>query len=137
MSKTEFKQWESLEEGSSIDTQKVIDALCFNEKGLIPVIAQQYNSKSVLMMAWMNREALEETLQTGRVCYYSRSRQSLWRKGESSGHVQSLKSLRIDCDGDCLLVSVDQKGAACHTFRPNCFFFHVEGNNVTISTATE
>src|SRR5579871_4126248 len=94
----------------------------FNENGLIPVIAQQHDSGEVLMMAWMNREALDETLATGRVCYYSRSRQKLWRKGETSGQVQTLRELRLDCDGDTILLLVDQQGVACHTGRRNCFF---------------
>ena len=84
------------------------------------------------MMAWMNREALEETLATGRVCYFSRSRKKLWRKGESSGQVQMLKELRIDCDADTVLVKVDQTGPACHTGRRDCFYWKADANNVTI-----
>jgi phosphoribosyl-AMP cyclohydrolase len=94
----------------------------FNADGLIPVIAQQHDTGEVLMLAWMNREALDETLATGRVCYYSRSRGRLWRKGESSGQVQKLVELRLDCDGDTILLQVDQTGVACHTGRRNCFF---------------
>jgi phosphoribosyl-AMP cyclohydrolase len=94
----------------------------FNAEGLIPVIAQQHDTGEVLMLAWMNREALEETLVTGRVCYYSRSRGKLWRKGETSGQVQKLVELRLDCDGDTILLRVDQLGVACHTGRRNCFF---------------
>jgi phosphoribosyl-AMP cyclohydrolase len=94
----------------------------FNAEGLIPAIAQQHDSGEVLMMAWMNREALAETLETGRVCYYSRSRNALWRKGESSGQIQRLVELRLDCDGDTILLQVDQTGVACHTGRRNCFF---------------
>lgn len=96
--------------------------LSFNADGLIPVIAQQHDTGEVLMLAWMNREALDETLATGRVCYYSRSRGRLWRKGESSGQVQKLLELRLDCDGDTILLQVDQTGVACHTGRRNCFF---------------
>jgi phosphoribosyl-AMP cyclohydrolase len=96
--------------------------LKFNDDGLIPAIAQQHDSGEVLMMAWMNRDAIAETVATGRVCYYSRSRQKLWRKGESSGQEQSLKELRWDCDADTILMMVDQKGVACHTGRRNCFF---------------
>ena len=84
------------------------------------------------MMAWMNRAAIEETLATGRVCYYSRSRGGLWRKGESSGQTQILKSLRIDCDGDTLLLDVDQTGPACHTGRRDCFFWRVDGDEVEL-----
>ena len=94
----------------------------FNEDGLIPVIAQQHDTGEVLMLAWMNREALDETIATGQVCYYSRSRQKLWRKGETSGQVQKLIELRLDCDGDTILLQVDQTGVACHTGRRNCFF---------------
>jgi phosphoribosyl-AMP cyclohydrolase len=101
---------------------QVIAAIKFNADGLVPAIAQQFDTGEVLMMAWMNRDALAETLKTGRVCYWSRSRRKLWRKGESSGQVQALKDLRWDCDGDTLLVLVDQSGVACHTGRRNCFF---------------
>ena len=90
--------------------------------GLIPAIAQQHDTGEVLMMAWMNVESLNETLSTGRVCYYSRSRRALWRKGETSGQVQMLVDLRLDCDGDTILLLVDQHGVACHTGRRNCFY---------------
>ena len=103
----------------------VIDKLKYNHDGLIPAIAQQQQSGEVLMMAWMNRESIEETLTTNRACYWSRSRQSLWRKGESSGQVQTLVSMDFDCDGDTLLLTVDQKGPACHTGRRSCFFNRV------------
>jgi len=101
---------------------RLLDAIRFDAKGLVPCIAQQHDSGEVLMMAWMTREAAEETLATGRVCYFSRSRGGLWRKGESSGQVQRLVDLRVDCDGDTLLALVDQTGVACHTGRHNCFF---------------
>ena len=94
----------------------------FNADGLIPVIAQQHDTGEVLMLAWMNREALDETLATGQACYYSRSRGRLWRKGETSGQVQKLVELRLDCDGDTILLLVEQTGVACHTGRRNCFF---------------
>lgn len=96
--------------------------LKFNDKGLIPAIAQDANSGEVLMMAWMNQEAVERTLATGRVTYWSRSRQSFWIKGESSGHVQELVDFRFDCDKDCILLTVRQEGAACHTYRRTCFY---------------
>jgi phosphoribosyl-AMP cyclohydrolase len=96
--------------------------LAFGESGLIPAIAQDAENGEVLMMAWMNAESLAETLATGRVCYFSRSRGKLWRKGESSGQVQFLKDLRLDCDGDTLLLQVEQKGVACHTGRRSCFY---------------
>ena len=97
-------------------------AIRFDERGLVPVIAQQHDTGEVLMLAWMNREAAAETLATGRVCYWSRSRAGLWRKGETSGQVQRLVELRLDCDGDTLLALVDQAGVACHTGRRNCFY---------------
>ena len=103
------------------------EALKFNAEGLIPAIAQQHDSGEVLMLAWMSREAVEETLATGRVCYWSRSRRKLWRKGETSGQVQRLVEMRLDCDGDALLLKVDQTGVACHTGRRSCFFRRVEG----------
>ena len=102
--------------------QAVLEAISFNEDGLVPAIAQQFDSAEVLMMAWMNRDAVAETLRTGRVCYWSRSRGKLWRKGESSGQKQVLKDFRWDCDGDTVLLQVDQTGVACHTGRRNCFF---------------
>ena len=106
--------------------------LKFNSDGLIPAIAQQHDSGEILMMAWMNRDAIEETLKTGRVCYWSRSRQSLWRKGETSGNGQALIKFRLDCDGDTILLLVDQEGVACHTGRRNCFFYETDGDKVDI-----
>jgi phosphoribosyl-AMP cyclohydrolase len=100
----------------------LLDAIAFDADGLVPAIAQQHDSGEVLMLAWMNREAVAETLATGRVCYYSRSRGRLWRKGETSGQAQRLVELRLDCDGDALLLLVDQSGVACHTGRRDCFF---------------
>ena len=97
-------------------------AVIFDAAGLVPAIAQQHDTGEVLMVAWMNREALAETLATGRVCYWSRSRGALWRKGETSGQVQRLVELRLDCDGDTLLLRVEQTGVACHTGRRSCFF---------------
>lgn len=95
----------------------------FNESGLVPAIAQDAASGQVLMVAWMNREALSETVDTGRAVYFSRSRQRLWRKGEESGHVQSVREIRLDCDGDVVLLSVEQIGGiACHTGRAHCFY---------------
>jgi phosphoribosyl-AMP cyclohydrolase len=100
--------------------------LKYNEAGLIPAIAQDAESGEVLMMAWMNADAVSQTLKTGRVTYWSRSRQSFWIKGETSGHIQELVEFRIDCDRDCLLVIVNQTGAACHTGRRNCFYTLVD-----------
>ena len=101
---------------------EVVQAIRFNDDGLVPAIAQQHDTGEVLMMAWMNRDAVAETLRTGWVFYWSRSRAQLWRKGESSGQVQTVKDFRWDCDADTVLVLVDQKGVACHTGRRNCFF---------------
>ena len=94
----------------------------FDDDGLVPAIAQQHDSGEVLMMAWMNAEAIRTSLTEGRACYWSRSRQKLWRKGETSGHVQVLREIRLDCDGDAVLLLVDQHGLACHTWRRSCFF---------------
>ena len=107
----------------------VLALVKFDAAGLVPAIAQQHDSGEVLMLAWMNRDAVQETLRTGRVCYWSRSRGRLWRKGETSGQVQRLVDFRIDCDGDTLLLQVDQKGVACHTGRRNCFFTAVRGGH--------
>jgi phosphoribosyl-AMP cyclohydrolase len=101
---------------------RLLAALRFDADGLVPCIAQQHDTGEVLMMAWMNAEAVAETLATGRVCYFSRSRNALWRKGETSGQRQLLKELRLDCDGDALLALVEQTGVACHTGRRSCFF---------------
>jgi phosphoribosyl-AMP cyclohydrolase len=100
----------------------ILTAIRFDADGLVPAIAQQHDSGEILMMAWMNRDAVLESLATGRVCYWSRSRRSLWRKGESSGQVQTLVEMRLDCDGDTILLRVDQAGVACHTGRRSCFF---------------
>lgn len=107
--------------------------LKFDDKGLIPAIAQDDETGEVLMMAWMNLEAVEKTLETGRVTYWSRSRQSFWIKGETSGHVQELVDFRFDCDKDCLLVMIRQTGAACHTNRRSCFYTAVrDGEEVEL-----
>ena len=112
----------------------LLDEINFDADGLVPAIAQQFDTGEVLMMAWMNVESIAETLRSGQVCYWSRSRQSLWRKGETSGQVQALKELRLDCDGDTVLLNVDQTGVACHTGRRNCFFRAVRrGDLVTIA----
>ena len=100
----------------------ILDAIAFDERGLVPAVAQQHDTGEVLMLAWMNRAAVAETLATGNVCYFSRGRARLWRKGESSGQTQRLVELRVDCDADALLLLVDQQGVACHTGRRDCFF---------------
>lgn len=114
--------------------EDLIKAIKFNSDGLVPAIAQQHDTGEVLMLAWMNADSIKETLETGRVCYWSRSRKSLWRKGETSGHVQKLVELRFDCDADSILLMVDQTGSACHTMRRNCFYNAVrEGKMVIIA----
>ena len=115
-------------------TPEITGAILFNADGLVPAIAQQHDTGEILMMAWMNADSVAETLATGRVCYWSRSRQAFWRKGESSGHEQHLVEMRIDCDGDTLLLLVDQTGPACHTNRRDCFYRAVrDGELVTIA----
>lgn len=119
--------------GDSLPWSDVRATLKRSPDGLIPAIAQQHDSGEVLMMAWMNNEALDETLSTGRVCYWSRSRGKLWRKGESSGQVQQLKEARLDCDGDTLLLLVDQTGPACHTGRKSCFYNLIRDQRVEVT----
>jgi phosphoribosyl-AMP cyclohydrolase len=113
------------------------DTIRFDAAGLVPAITQQHDTGEVLMLAWMNRDAVAETLATGRVCYFSRSRNRLWHKGESSGQVQQLVELRVDCDGDALLVLVDQTGVACHTGRRSCFFRAVRDGELVEIAAPE
>nr|WP_319251679.1 phosphoribosyl-AMP cyclohydrolase [uncultured Celeribacter sp.] len=105
-------------------------SLKYDDKGLIPAIAQDAETGDVLMMAWMNEEAVRKTLDSGRVTYWSRSRQSFWIKGETSGHVQELVEFRYDCDSDCILVRVNQTGPACHTNRRSCFYRAVENGDI-------
>lgn len=112
----------------------MLAAIAFDANGLVPAIAQQHDTGEVLMMAWMNAESVAETLATGQVCYWSRSRNRLWRKGESSGQVQQLVDMRLDCDGDTLLLLVDQMGVACHTGRRSCFFRAARGGSVVAIT---
>lgn len=109
---------------------KMLAAIQFDPQGLVPAIAQQRGSGEVLMMAYMDRAAVAETMITGRVCYWSRSRKAPWRKGDTSGHIQELVELKVDCDGDTLLVEVEQTGVACHTGRHNCFFRAIRGGEL-------
>ena len=111
--------------------EQLFNKLKFNNDGLIPAIAQSHDTNEVLMMAWMNADAVRETLTTGRVCYFSRSREKLWRKGESSGQIQTLKNFRIDCDADTILMQVEQVGVACHTGRRSCFYVEVSSDGQT------
>ena len=109
-------------------SQSWLDALKWDENGMIPAIAQDAASGRVVMFAWMNRESLQESIKSGHAVYWSRSRRRLWHKGEESGHFQQLKSVRADCDGDVLLLSVAQVGGiACHTGRESCFFLELQG----------
>jgi phosphoribosyl-AMP cyclohydrolase len=114
----------------SID--KALAAIKFDRDGLVPAVAQQHDTGEILMVAWMNREAVHTTLIEGRACYWSRSRGKLWRKGETSGQCQRLCEMRLDCDGDTVLLLVDQTGVACHTGRRNCFFRAWRGDGWTI-----
>ena len=107
--------------------ERALAEIAFGPDGLVTAVAQQYDSGEVLMVAWMNRDAVRVTLAEGRVCYWSRSRQSLWRKGETSGQTQYLREMRLDCDGDTVLLLVDQHGVACHTGRRTCFYRAVRG----------
>lgn len=117
--------------------EQVVGAIAFDGDGLVPAIAQQDGTGEVLMMAWMNADAVRETLANGRVCYWSRSRGKLWRKGETSGQVQTLVEFRWDCDADTVLVVVDQVGVACHTGRRNCFFNAVRDGDVRVIADVE
>ena len=118
----------------STSLQQEISKLQYNQDGLIPAIAQQHDTGEVLMMAWMNPSSIEETLETRRVCYWSRSRQKYWRKGEESGQIQTLKEMRFDCDNDTILLIVDQVGPACHTGRKTCFYKLVQNDNIIVDS---
>lgn len=111
----------------------ILDAIRFNTDGLVPAIAQQHDDGTVLMMAWMNRDSVAETLRSGRACYWSRSRQSFWRKGDSSGQIQRLVEFRLDCDGDTVLLLVDQVGVACHTGRRSCFYRTADADGLRVN----
>ena len=131
---------ENINEIAGVEPSFKMDELKFNEKGLIPAIVQDHYSKKVLMMAWMNKESLEISLREKKTCFYSRSRQELWCKGDTSGHYQYVKKLMIDCDNDTILAKVRQIGAACHTGNRSCFFTelasrdYVDTNPLTVLT---
>ena len=129
-----LKTLEQSPAGYTVALDSVLDAIPWNADGLIAAIAQQYDSHEVLMMAWMNIDTLRETLATGRVCYWSRSRQKAWRKGESSGQTQTLKQAMLDCDGDTLLLLVDQTGPACHSGRRTCFLTTLENDQAVVNS---
>jgi phosphoribosyl-AMP cyclohydrolase len=122
-----------------VTTADWLDAVKWDERGLAPVVAQDAATGRVLMLAWMDREALERTAATGEAVYYSRSRGRLWRKGEESGHVQRVREIRMDCDNDVVLLQVEQAGGvACHTGRPSCFFQRlVDGRWVTVEAVVK
>ena len=122
---------------SSKTTNDVVNSLLFNPDGLVPAIAQQHDTGEILMMAWMNEDAVRETLDTNQVCYWSRSRSQLWRKGETSGQTQKLVDFRWDCDSDTILLQVDQLGVACHTGRRNCFYNAVRDDEIAAIAAPE
>ena len=129
---TDLKALETSPNGTRVDLAEFLGAVKFNDQGLIPAIAQDRTSGTVLMLAWMNRDAIDQTLASGLVTYFSRSRQSLWQKGETSGNTQRLVGMQFDCDADAILIKVDQTGPACHTNRPNCFYLRVEDGQVVV-----
>ncbi|MDZ5605461.1 phosphoribosyl-AMP cyclohydrolase [Pseudomonas sp. RP23018S] len=130
-----FLKLERAKAGACFALNDVISHVPWSPQGLIAAIALQHGSAEVLMLAWMNEEALRETLDTHRACYWSRSRKALWRKGETSGNVQHVKEIRLDCDGDALLLLVDQVGPACHTGRRSCFYNVIEGDQVVVKSS--
>ncbi len=121
--------------GTSLPLSDVLAELPFDQHGLVAAIAQQFDTREVLMLAWMNRAAIDETLASGFACYWSRSRQALWRKGETSGCRQRVVEARFDCDGDAILLLVDQLGGACHTGRRSCFYNAIRGDRVEVISA--
>ncbi len=130
-----FSSLEGGNDGQPLVLNDVLEQLVYNDQGLMPVITQDVESKEVLMLAWMSHDSIKQTLVTGKMTYWSRSRQELWVKGATSGHHQSLTSMSFDCDGDAILCLVNQIGSACHTGRKNCFYLKVDGSHqqVTIS----
>ncbi|SBS33670.1 Phosphoribosyl-AMP cyclohydrolase [Marinomonas spartinae] len=130
-----LKDYEHLKKGETFSLDTLFANLKTDKDGLVAAIAQQHDTGEVLMLAYMNEKSIRETLETGQVCYWSRSRQTYWRKGESSGHRQSLVSMSFDCDGDAILLQVDQTGPACHTNRRDCFFFKVDGDRIVVDSA--
>ena len=129
---TDLKALETSPNGTRLDLAEFLEVVKFNDQGLVPAIAQDSTSGTVLMLAWMNRDSIDRTLASGLVTYYSRSRQSLWQKGETSGNTQRLVDMQFDCDADAILMLVEQTGPACHTNRPNCFYLRVEDGQVVV-----
>lgn len=130
----DFKTLEKQPLHTEVPLDELLAKVKWNDAGLIPAIAQQAETGEVLMLAWMNEQALRETLDTLQVCYWSRSRQAYWRKGESSGHRQRLQEAFLDCDGDAILLKVEQSGPACHTNRPGCFYIALSEHTGRIIT---
>ena len=131
-----YEYFTSLEGGNNGQPLALIDVLeqlAFNDQGLIPVITQDVESKDVLMLAWMSSTSIKQTLATGKMTYWSRSRKELWVKGATSGHHQSLTSMSFDCDGDAILCLVNQTGSACHTGRKNCFYLNVDSTQQKVT----
>ena len=124
-------------EKNKVIIKQALENLHFDSDGLIPVIAQQFDTNEVLMLAWMNCDAVIATLEKAEAVYWSRSRQKLWHKGETSGQTQYVKEFRWDCDGDTILLQVDQKGVACHTGRRTCFFWAIRENKIKKISAVE
>ncbi|TKI02858.1 phosphoribosyl-AMP cyclohydrolase [Martelella alba] len=127
-----FDRLEKANAGQSFPLAEIMVAIPWSKTGLIAAVAQQYNTGEVLMLAWMSRQALQETIDTGFACYWSRSRQTLWRKGATSGCRQKIHDIRLDCDGDALLLLVDQTGGACHTGRLSCFYNAIRGKEIVV-----
>ena len=127
-----YQSLESIATSHSISLYDCVKHLSFNDQDLIPVVTQCHQSKDVLMHAWMNRAAIEKTLATKRMTYWSRSRNAFWVKGETSGHIQQLVTMRFDCDGDTILCLVKQMGSACHTGRPNCFYLQIDSDSQAV-----
>ena len=130
-----LKELETSADGTTEELTAVLEQLQFNERGLIPAIAQDSDSGEVLMMAWMDQHAIQRSLDEGFAVYFSRSRQQYWRKGDTSGHVQELVSMSFDCDGDAVLLRVRQTGSACHTNRRTCFYLNVHEQQVVVDSA--
>jgi phosphoribosyl-AMP cyclohydrolase len=128
------KSLQAAPSGSRVRLDDFLDSVPFDANGLIAAVAQDADSRDVLMVAWMDRTAIARTLAEGYACYFSRSRQTHWRKGESSGHLQQLVALAFDCYGDAVLLTVRQAGPACHTNRPTCFYLVVENGEVRVAT---
>lgn len=130
-----YESKENYSVGEGFSVTEALDNLNYNTDGLIPVVAQDSKTKTVLMLAWMNKTSLQMTLETQCMTYWSRSRQSFWKKGETSGNIQLLQEMHIDCDGDSILCLVDQTGGACHTGRTDCFYWDInfQENKVIMS----